>query len=299
MIRVGIVGTENSHALAFARFFNTTNAQGVHPFDNIRVTAIAGDPESNKRISNSVEIAFASQNPQELLGKVDAVMITSRRGSVHYEQVIPFLKSGLPVFIDKPFTSGIKEASLLLDAIRTTGGMVMGGSGCKYAPEVAELKNQVRALRQKKKILRASMGFTVMDSPYDGFWFYAPHLVEMVLEIFGYDPLGVAAVKHEHGVLAELRYQDISVTLHFTKRLPDASCTVYTAEGTIHKKIDITGIYAAEATRFGDMLLSGRLPQTIEQLATHVWVIGAILKSVECNGLFSAIELGGERIREE
>lgn len=175
----------------------------------------------------------------------------------------------------------------------------MGGSGCKYAPEVAELKDQVRALRQEKKILNASMGFTVMDSPYDGFWFYAPHLVEMALEIFGYNPLGVAAVKHEHGVLAELRYRDISVTLHFTKRLPDASCTVYTAEGTIYKKIDISGIYAAEATHFGNMLLNGKLPQTIEQLATHVWVIEAILKSIQYNGLFTVIELCKERIQEE
>lgn len=291
MIRVGIVGTENSHALAFARFFNTVNAQGVHPFDNIRVTAIAGDPESNKRISDSVEIAFTTQDPRELLDKVDAVMITSRRGSAHYAQTIPFLKSGLPVFVDKPFTSSAKEATLLLDTIRATGAMVMGGSGCKYAPQVAELKDQVGLLRRENKILSASMGFTVMDSPYDGFWFYAPHLVEMTLEVFGYNPIGVAAVKHEHGVLAELRYQDISVTLHFTKRLPDASCTVYTAEGTIYKRIDISGIYAAEATHFGNMLVNGKLPQPIEQLANHVFVIEAIMKSVEFNGAFTLVQL--------
>ena len=286
MIRIGIVGTENSHALAFAKYFNLPDENGCMRYDNIRVTAIAGDEADNVRICEAVPIAFATDNYMELLGKVDAVMITSRRGSVHFAQAKPFLECGLPLFIDKPFTTDVHEALLLEKQISQFDGLVVGGSGCKLAPQITELKSKAAALRRKADLLSASMAFTsIADSPYDGFWFYAPHLVEMALAVFGGNPVSVAARRHDHGVLAELRYAQDSVVLHFDERLTDASCTLYTSAGTQFTKIDISGIYAAEAGQFAQMLLLHRnVPSRDVPISAHVVVIAAILKSIQSEG---------------
>ena len=52
MYRIGIIGTENSHALAFAQYFNLPNPDtGKMNHEDIRVVAILGpDQEANKKI---------------------------------------------------------------------------------------------------------------------------------------------------------------------------------------------------------------------------------------------------------
>lgn len=279
MIRIGIIGTESTHAMAFAKFFNTPDEHGIYRYENIRVTVIAGCAEDNAKICNSVDVAYQMQNYEEMLGQVDAVMITTRRGSEHYAQAIPFIEHGIPVFLDKPFTADLTQGEKLLELILKGKSLVMGGSGCKYAPEIQKLKEKVRMLRENEGLLSASMGFTSMDSPYDGFWFYAPHLVEMALEAFGYDPLFISANENKNGILAMLQYADVAVSLHFDKRLPDASYTLYTTYGTEFSSIDISEIYMLEADRFAQMLLHGKLPQPMEGLADHVRVIDAIQTS--------------------
>lgn len=289
MIRIGIIGTESTHALAFAKFFNLPDESGSMRYDDIRVTAIAGSKSDNARICEAVPIALATDDDTQLLGKVDAVMITSRRGSVHFAQAKLFLEHGLPLFIDKPVTSSVEEALLLERESAKPGGLLMGGSGCRLAPQIPELKNRVAALRRNDGLLSASMAFTSMESQYDGFWFYAPHLVEMALAVFGCNLVSVAARRHSHGVLAELRYAQESVVLHFGERLTDASCTLHTAAGTQFTKIDISGIYAAEAEEFAWMLRNRAVPPRDVPLSAPVFVIDAMLKSMQSDGCPIAI----------
>lgn len=69
--------------------------------------------------------------------------------------------------------------------------------------------------------------FSIMlDSAYDGFCFYAPHLVEMCLEIFGRDILSIQAMQLENWLVANLKYSDCIVSLHFVAEVWKHSCTM-------------------------------------------------------------------------
>jgi len=142
MIRIGIVGTENSHAMAFAKYFNLADAKtGKRPYEDIRVTAIMGSEESTRKIVDTVGVDTVCTSAEEMAQIVDAVMIVNQKGSVHCDYAMPFVEKGMPIFVDKPFTSDVAQAEELYAKMQEYGCKVMGGSGCKYARALWRLRS--------------------------------------------------------------------------------------------------------------------------------------------------------------
>ena len=88
--RIGIVGIENSHAHEIIRYLNI-----VQPADlSMRVTAlVAGTPERTRELAELGGIDTIASSCQELLGKVDALIVTSRDGALHRDLAVPFLET--------------------------------------------------------------------------------------------------------------------------------------------------------------------------------------------------------------
>ena len=109
-MRIGILGSESSHAMQFAKFYNLPDPETGKPrFEDIRVIAIMGDEISAAETARQAEIPHIVTDAEEMADMVDAVMITSRRGSEHLAQAQPFIAKGMPLFVDKPFTSDRKS----------------------------------------------------------------------------------------------------------------------------------------------------------------------------------------------
>ena len=186
MFRIGILGSENSHAMAFSKMFNGIDKNYEGEFDDMCVVGTFGtDDASNKALIEQAGVQFIADKPEDLLGHVDAVMVTARDGKYHAEYAHPFLEAGLPAFIDKPFTVGLDKADELLTAARESGALLCGGSSLKYLDEM----NALARFRQSKTVVGGNVTAPInMVNPYGGFYFYAQHLVEMVCEIFGRFP---------------------------------------------------------------------------------------------------------------
>ncbi len=282
MIRIGIIGTENSHALAFSKFFNLPNEQtGKVPFEDIRVVAVMGDAESTAQIVEQAGVEFVAEKVEDFFGRVDAMMITSRKGSVHKEYAMPFVEQGMPLFVDKPFTSDPAEADDLIAQIQAHNCLVAGGSACKHLPYIQQIKELVAQLREKDEFISASMSFRVqMDSPYDGLYFYAPHLVEMCLEAFGPDVKEVNAVRKGENMLVTVQYEKEAVALHFVVSGKPA-CLVYGKFENHYFDIDTAPLFPTEATRFAQLLLGKETSLTADQLTKPVHMIAAIQESLD------------------
>ena len=276
--RIGILGTENSHALHFASAFNKQCEENPR-YKGFRVTALFGHyPEENKKMSEEYGIDFIADKPEDMIGKVDAVIVCARDGKFHYEFAKPFIDAGLPLFLDKPTTIEMSETFELLSLAKKNNIPVCGGSVLKYAPMVNKCRDFVNEKRDT-----VSGGFVAaplfLDSPYSGFYFYAAHLVEICLPVFGWNPLSVIAIKNEKGVDVSVDYGTFSVVCKYNDFCPDYACGVFEKETSILEKIDLENSQDAECDDFVQMVESGKMPYSYEEIAMPIVVMNAIEES--------------------
>lgn len=276
MYRIGIIGTENSHAAGFAKYFNKTAA------GRAKVVGVMGNAENDRAIVEEYGAEFIAESPSDFFGKVDAMMVTSRAGSLHKAAIEPFVKAGMPVFIDKPFTSDPEEAAALIDEIKKYSAPVMGGSGCKFVKSVRDIKAKVKEWRENDELIQAAINFNVMlDSPYDGIYFYAAHLVEMCLEIFGNSPKKVRAERLNGSLIATVYYDDMLVGLHFTATAPESTCVLYGKDGNYIRNVDISDMIERESEAFISLIEKGEQPYSVDYYYLTIAFIDAIRKSYE------------------
>lgn len=283
MYRIGIIGSENSHAMAFSEIYNQQETQ---KYPDLQVTAVYGEDSQASQAIQEKCGAAAVTKPEDMLGKVDAIMITSRDGALHLPYARPFIEAGLPLFVDKPLTRQIEEAQTLIRLAQEKGVLLMGGSSLKYADGLAELK----IWAGNAELRGADLGAPVsLQNEYGGFFFYASHLAEMTMALFGWHPQFIQAWRTDRGVTAMIRFPKCIVTNHFNEGNYDYTVTLYGKDQTIYRKLDVSRIYQHECERFACMLRSGRMEQSYEELAMPVAYMAAIEKSMESG---RPIELG-------
>lgn len=277
MIRIGIYGAENSHAMAFSRIFNGNDPR----YADLCVVAIGGEEEeAAQKIMTECNVEKYVNKPEEMLGLVDAVMITSRDGALHAGYAKPFIEKGMPVFIDKPFTRDIAEAAEIANICRRTGARIMGGSSVKLVPDAITLEKYAKNPENGRRLGGSIWAPVNMHNPYGDFWFYAAHLTELCLRIFGL-PHEVHSFRNGDDVTCIARYADCDVSLHFTEGVYHYGGTVIMQNAVFTQSIDISDCYALEAAEFAQLIRGGDMPETFEQLIDPVRMMEAIARSIE------------------
>ena len=99
MLRIGIVGAENSHTVAIAKTINIEQR-----ISNAQVVGVWGEtPELAKDASERGEIPTIVETPEAFIGQVDGIVTDHRHAKDHLPAVQALLEAGVPLFIDKPF----------------------------------------------------------------------------------------------------------------------------------------------------------------------------------------------------
>ncbi len=271
MFKVGIIGSENSHAAAFSEIFNLSGT-----YDDVRVTAIWGeDMEASRKIAEKCHVEIVK--PMDMLHQVDAVMVTSRNGALHWGYVRPFIEAGKPAFVDKPLANDYAEAKSIIDLAAEKRVPLVGGSSLKLIADTLALKEAADEARAKGELLGGNVYAPVsLDNPYGGFYFYSSHLIEIALTIFGYDPVAVNAVRTQAGVAVLLEYASYAVTLNYTESAYNYGGVVLTKGGAIGREINMGDAYAREVASFVNMLRTGESDVPARHLALPVRVLNAI-----------------------
>lgn len=147
LIRIGIIGLDTGHAPSFAKSINKEDAADV--FHGFRVVAAypKGSPDIESSVSRvpkyikqvkeyGVEIV---DSIDELLTKVDVVLLETNDGRPHLEQVIPVLKAGVPVFVDKPVAGSLVDALAIYKAASHYKTPLFSSSSLRYADGAKEI----------------------------------------------------------------------------------------------------------------------------------------------------------------
>lgn len=275
MKKIVILGCENSHANHFLKAIR-------EDYEDIEVIGVySNEPEASKKLCEEFGVAIMNSF-DETVGKVDGVVITARHGDNHYKYAKPYIESGVPMFIDKPITCSGDEAVSFMQELKANGVKIAGGSSLRHA----EVIKNLRRGREEKTGGDTLGGFVKAPlqnkSVYGGFYFYAQHLVEMVLEMFGRYPKSVKAFNS--GLECKtvvFRYEDYDVTALYTENSYTYYAVRVATEENSGGAVSLDGCFEAEFREFYDLLEGNGKMMSYEDFISPVFVMDAIAESLK------------------
>ncbi len=295
MIRIGIVGSDNSHAEVFSQMLNIPDpVTGEFAYPDARVTAIFGlDQKRTEQVAADGKIEHIVADPSEMIGMVDAVMVVFRHGGLHAKYALPFVEAGIPTWIDKPFCISEEDAKAVIEASKKHHTLITGGSTCKYTYDILLAKDAVSGQRRIGKFRTGVINFPAeLDSEYGGLYFYGGHLSEMTLQAFGWDMRRVTA-RENNGVVTVIgEYDEYPVTMNFIPNNNVYYAVLYGDNGVITREIDISTCYEGGFAHFYEMLKTEKMPESYERLFKPVALLNAIEKSYKTGETVTIHELG-------
>lgn len=272
-MRIGIIGTENSHADHYVRHFNTERRFGSH-----RVTALSGGPgERNRELAEKGGIEQIVAAPSDLVGRVDAAIVCSRDGANHPAEALPLLTARRPVLIDKPLACDVAGAQSVLSAAREARVPVASFSALRLA---AETRCIAAGLTEGPEFLSVA-GPADPASEYGGLFFYGIHVVELALALAPGRPVeDITVTDVDSTVVITARAGRTRLLLEFDKPgfRTDTSWRVR-AVGSfapVAAEIRLGADYIAPvAQEFVTMLDTGRSPLSEPELLAPVEILAA------------------------
>lgn len=275
-IRIGIIGAENSHTMIYAKMFNTDKK-----FPGVEVKYVWGETEElAKKAMELGPIPNVVKNPSEMLGKIDALIVDHRHAKYHLEAATPFVKAGIPTFIDKPFCYRVSEGKEFLAMAREAGTPVSSYSTIAHSDSTFDIADQIKSLGEFNNIVR--YGSAGIDSPYGGIFFYGVHLIQPLMYMFGEDIKVVKINKYEKKAGAVLIFESgLHANLVFNSLHSDWETFVETKKGIVELKSRVQETDPERCYRdMVEMFRTGKEPLGHASILKYVAVLEAMEKSV-------------------
>ena len=148
-LRLGIVGTDTSHAVAFTALLNDASHKDHIPGARVVAAVKGGSPDLKESAGRVDQIAAELQSKYAvelvadiptLLTKVDAVLLESVDGRPHLAQFREIVKGGKPVFIDKPLAATLDDAREIARLARAAGVKWFSSSTLRFSNALPALR---------------------------------------------------------------------------------------------------------------------------------------------------------------
>jgi hypothetical protein len=184
--RVGIIGLDTSHSIAFTKALNAATPDPV--YDGYKVTAAypqgSKDIESStKRIPGYIEEVKKlgvkiTGSIRELLAETDVILLETNDGRLHLEQALEVFKAGKRMFIDKPVAGSLSDSIAIYNAAEKYKIPVFSASSLRYIKGLENI--------DKAKVLGAdTYSPAVLEKTHPDFFWYGVHGVETLYTVMG------------------------------------------------------------------------------------------------------------------
>ncbi len=190
-LRAGIIGLDTSHVIAFTSSFNDPQAGD----DLCGIKVVAAYPGGSEDIPDSigrvegytkdvktkgVEIV---DSIDDLLKKVDVVLLESLDGRTHLAQAKPVIAAGKPLFIDKPMAASLADAMTIFRLAKENNVPCFSASSLRFSSGSQAIRN---GKAEFGEILSCTAWSPMNVEPHhpDLFW-YGIHGVETLFTIMG------------------------------------------------------------------------------------------------------------------
>ncbi len=198
-LRVGIIGCDTSHAVAFTQVMNDPKAKGH--VEGAKVVAVfkggSQDIESSwsriepnaKKLQDDFGVRIYD-TIEAMCQDVDCVLLESVDGRPHLEQVKPVLRAKKPVYVDKPVAGSLRDAVEIFRLARKARVPLFSASSLRYAAGTQSARNGAVG-----KVTHAETRSPCHLEPHhpDLFW-YGVHGVESLFTVMG---TGIESVRRQ------------------------------------------------------------------------------------------------------
>lgn len=188
-VKIGIIGLDTSHCIAFTKALNDPKAGDS--FGGYKV--VAAYPKGSLDIKSSTDRLeeYTAQvkklgveivdSIEALLPKVDVVLLETNDGRRHLEQALPVLKAGKRMFIDKPMAASLSDAMSIFGAAKHYNVPIFSSSSLRYIQGMEEIKNGVVG-----RVMGAdTFSPATLEKTHPDFFWYGIHGVETLFTAMG------------------------------------------------------------------------------------------------------------------
>ena len=187
--RVGIIGLDTSHSVAFAQLFNEPDAPAA--LGGFKV--VAAFPEGSRAITSVIKNIPANikkleglgitmvESIERLLAVCDVVLLETNDGNMHLEQALPVIDARKPLFIDKPLACSATDAEAIFAAASRHAVPVFSSSALRFVRGMEEIRKG-----NYGKVLGAeTFSPCYLEPSHPDLYWYGIHGVEMLYAIMG------------------------------------------------------------------------------------------------------------------
>lgn len=188
VFRLGMIGLDTSHVIAFTRIIN--NSQAEHGC-KVVVGYSGGSPDIESsagrvdKFTKSLREDFDVEivdTIEELCEKVDGVLLESVDGRPHLKQAIPVIKAGKPLFVDKPMAGNLADVIEIFRLAKAGNVPCWSSSSLRYSPAIVELKEKKSA----GEVLGCdTYGPCSLEEHHPDLYWYGVHAAEMLFSVMG------------------------------------------------------------------------------------------------------------------
>ena len=190
VVKVGMIGLDTSHVIAFTQRFNDADNKNHVPGVKVVAAFKGGSPDipsSADRIEGFTQRLVEQYGVkiydtiEEMCQHVDGVLLESVDGRPHLEQVKPVIAAGKPVFIDKPMAGSLKDAIEIYQLAKAAGVPCWSSSSLRFYPGVEEV-----AKANYGELMGAiSWGPCSLEEHHPDLFWYGIHPTEALFTIMG------------------------------------------------------------------------------------------------------------------
>lgn len=189
-LRIGIIGCDTSHVIAFTETINNPEAKGHVSGGKVEAAYKGGSadiPSSIEHIEGYSKTLGEKYGVkvydriEELCQNVDAVLLESVDGRPHLEQVRPVLKARKPVYIDKPIAVSLRDAQEIFRLARVAKVPLFSSSGLRFARSTQAVRNGLIG----RVAYAETYGPCSIEPHHPDLFWYGVHGVESLFTVMG------------------------------------------------------------------------------------------------------------------
>lgn len=241
-LRIGLIGLDTSHVIAFTKSLNDPSSQDFVPGGRVVAAYKGGSPDLQAsagridkftaELQDKYKVKIVDSIPA-LCDIVDAILLESVDGRAHLDQARQVFLSRKPVFIDKPLAASLADAKEIARLARESGTPWFSSSSLRFAPPYRQALTDGAG----GKIHGVeTYGPAALEPTNPGLFWYGIHAVESLFTLMGPGCVSVTMTSNDDFDLAVGLWKDgrIGVVKGLRKGKEDYGALVYREKGIFH-----------------------------------------------------------------